>query len=285
MQMFSGSRKVEPVTPMAPTPPPAPVRPEPTPNGAADLPRAGGILSSGVSIKGSVKFQKELHIDGEVEGKIDSNGRLTIGEHAKIKGEIRTKSVVVDGTVEGNITAGERCELRAGCTVHGDIESPRLVVDEAATFIGSAKIATQSHSGLTSPGEKYLSPVGSASPLGVRRSSFAFATARQVDACHAEAFGVGGLNSLPAVASRRRVRGRNRALFPWSFSSTTTAARSAPTPNPKCAAASSPARSTPPIWPGTKAPPIGRRSPPSPNSPPAPGKRLHLFLLPVGRDR
>jgi cytoskeletal protein CcmA (bactofilin family) len=27
--------------------------------------------------------------------------------------------------------------------VRGDIESPRLVVDEEATFIGSAKIATQ----------------------------------------------------------------------------------------------------------------------------------------------
>src|SRR4249919_2171219 len=142
MQMFSGSRKTEPVTPMAPTPPPTPNRTEPAPNGAADLPRSGGILSSGVSIKGSVKFQKELHIDGVVEGKIDSNGRLTIGEHAKIIGEIRTKTVVVDGTVEGNIIAGERCELRAGCTVNGDIESPRLVVDEAAAFIGSAKIAT-----------------------------------------------------------------------------------------------------------------------------------------------
>ena len=143
MQMFSGSRKTEPVTPMAPTPPPtAPARPEPPSNGAAELPRSGGILSSGVSIIGTVKFQKELHIDGSVEGRIDANGKLTIGEHAKIKGEIRTKSVVVDGTVEGNITAGERCELRSGCTVHGDIESPRLVVDEAATFIGSAKIAT-----------------------------------------------------------------------------------------------------------------------------------------------
>jgi cytoskeletal protein CcmA (bactofilin family) len=141
MQMFSGNRKVEPVTPMAPTPAPAPLKPESS-NGAAELPRSGGILSSGVSIIGSVKFQKELLIDGEVEGKIDSNGRLTIGEHAKIKGEIRTKSVIVDGTVDGNITAGERCELRSGCTVRGDIESPRLVVDEAATFIGSAKIAT-----------------------------------------------------------------------------------------------------------------------------------------------
>ena len=143
MQMFSSSRKVEPAMPMAATPPPAPTKPGSAPNGMAEVPRSGGILSSGVSIKGSVKFQKELLIDGEVEGKIDSHGRLTIGEHAKIIGEIRTKSVIVDGTVDGNITAGERCELRAGCTVRGDIESPRLVVDEAATFIGSAKIATQ----------------------------------------------------------------------------------------------------------------------------------------------
>ena len=139
--MFSSSRKIEPATPattadVTATQPPAP-------NGAAEVTRAGGgVLSSGVSIKGSVKFQKELVIDGEVEGKIDSHGRLTIGVNAKITGEIRTKSVIVNGTVDGNITAEERCELRAGCTVRGDIESPRLVVDEAATFIGSAKIAT-----------------------------------------------------------------------------------------------------------------------------------------------
>ena len=139
--MFSSSRKIEPATP-APLKDMTAAQP-PAPNGAAEGPRSGGVLSSGVSIKGSVKFQKELLIDGEVEGKIDSRGRLTIGVNAKIRGEIRTKSVIVNGTVDGNITAEERCELRAGCTVRGDIESPRLVVDEAATFIGSAKIATQ----------------------------------------------------------------------------------------------------------------------------------------------
>ena len=128
--------------PMAATDPTTAPRPA-NPNGAPEASRAGGVLSSGVSIKGNVKFQKELLIDGEVEGKIDSSGRLTIGAHARIKGEIRTKSVMVDGTVDGNITAADRCELRAGCTVRGDIESPRLVVDEAATFIGSAKIATK----------------------------------------------------------------------------------------------------------------------------------------------
>jgi cytoskeletal protein CcmA (bactofilin family) len=104
--------------------------------------QSGAILSQGVSIKGSVKFLNELLIDGEVEGTIDSTGTLTIGEHAHICGEIRTKSVKVRGTVEGNIFVTERCELQASCTLRGDIEAPRLVVNENATFLGSAKIGT-----------------------------------------------------------------------------------------------------------------------------------------------
>src|SRR6266550_5851460 len=105
--------------------------------------QSGALLFQGVSIKGSVKFLNELLIDGEVEGTIESTGTLTIGEHARIKGEIRTRSVTVKGNVEGNIVASERCELQAGCTLLGDIEAPRLVVDEQAAFRGSAKIATQ----------------------------------------------------------------------------------------------------------------------------------------------
>jgi cytoskeletal protein CcmA (bactofilin family) len=103
---------------------------------------SGAFLSRGVSIKGSVKFLNELVIDGEVEGTLDSTGTLTLGEHACIRGDIRTKSVKVRGTVEGNIFVTERCELRAGSTLHGDIEAPRLMVDENATFCGNAKIGT-----------------------------------------------------------------------------------------------------------------------------------------------
>jgi cytoskeletal protein CcmA (bactofilin family) len=101
---------------------------------------SGALLSRGVSIKGLVKFLNELRIDGEVEGTIDSTGTLTLGEHAFIRGEIRTKSVKVRGTVEGNVFVTERCELQAGCTLRGDIEAPRLMVDENATFVGSAKV-------------------------------------------------------------------------------------------------------------------------------------------------
>src|ERR1044072_6527794 len=114
---------MQPFTRFAPrerTEPPQTNQPDPSvapgPFNRTSLPtRSCALVSRGVSIKGSGNFLKELLIDGEVEGTVESIGTLTIGEHACIRGEIRTKSVEVQGTVEGNIFVTERCELHAGC--------------------------------------------------------------------------------------------------------------------------------------------------------------------------
>src|ERR1041384_2854995 len=102
--------------------------------------RSGGVLSSGVSIEGDLTFRNELLIDGSVKGKINATGALTVGKNARIRGEVRTKSVIIQGTVKGNVFASERCVLEPGATLHGDVESPRLAVDENAEFLCSAKI-------------------------------------------------------------------------------------------------------------------------------------------------
>src|SRR4030095_12339638 len=59
------------------------------------------LLSRGVSITVALNLVTQMLSAGEVEGTIDSTGTLTIGEHARIRGEIRAKSVKVRGTVEG----------------------------------------------------------------------------------------------------------------------------------------------------------------------------------------
>src|SRR5919201_5109295 len=100
------------------------------------------ILSSDVEIKGTIKFQKELLIDGKVEGEINSEGVLTIGENADIRGEIKTKSITVFGKVQGNSTVTERCELKSKCTLQGDLKAARLVIEEGATFIGKSEVTS-----------------------------------------------------------------------------------------------------------------------------------------------
>jgi cytoskeletal protein CcmA (bactofilin family) len=116
------------------------------PNGnGRRLPSLRTTLSSGVSIKGTVTFRSELEIDGEVEGTIQSFGRLTVGRNGHVKGDIQTRSVTVHGTVDGNLSVGEKCELRSGCTLRGDIETASLVMDENVNFVGSAAIATRDY--------------------------------------------------------------------------------------------------------------------------------------------
>jgi len=124
--------------------------PNPNSNPMADH---GGkdILSSDVEIKGSIKFQKELIIDGKVEGDINSDGILTVGENAEIRGEVKTKSITVYGKVHGNITVSERCELKSKCVLQGDLKAARLTIEEGATFIGKSEVTTGAYSAKAAP--------------------------------------------------------------------------------------------------------------------------------------
>jgi len=98
-------------------------------------------LANDVEIKGSLKFQQDLSIDGKVEGEISSpNGVLVVGQNAELRGEVKTKSVTVYGRVHGNITVDERCELKANAQLHGDLKAARLVIEEGATFVGKSEV-------------------------------------------------------------------------------------------------------------------------------------------------
>jgi len=100
------------------------------------------VLSSDVEIKGTIKFQKELLIDGKVEGEINSDGALTVGENADIRAEIKTKSIIIYGKVQGNVTVSERCELKSKCTLQGDLKAARLIIEEGATFVGKSEVSS-----------------------------------------------------------------------------------------------------------------------------------------------
>ena len=106
----------------------------------ADITTGKNLLSADVEIKGSIKFQNELIIDGKVEGEITSTGILTVGENAEIRGEIKTKSVTVLGKVHGNITVDERCELKGRAVLQGDLKAARLVIEDGATFVGKSEV-------------------------------------------------------------------------------------------------------------------------------------------------
>ncbi len=102
------------------------------------------VLSSDVEIKGTVKFTNDLVVDGRIEGEIQSDGNLTVGENARLKAEIKTGTVVVYGKVHGNIIANEKVELKATAEVVGDIKAKILSIEPGAIFVGKSNVGTPS---------------------------------------------------------------------------------------------------------------------------------------------
>jgi cytoskeletal protein CcmA (bactofilin family) len=116
------------------------------------------ILSSDVEIKGKLRFSNDLIIDGRIEGEVNSEGDLTVGENAQIVGNIKTRSVIVFGKVEGNITVSDRCELKQNAILHGDVIAGKLAIEEGATFMGASTV------GAPKPGAASGKPQASAAP-------------------------------------------------------------------------------------------------------------------------
>jgi cytoskeletal protein CcmA (bactofilin family) len=102
------------------------------------------VLSSDVEIKGKVKFTNDLVVDGLIEGEIFSDGSLTVGENARIKAEIHTRSVVVYGKVHGNITVTDRVELKANAELIGDIKAATISIEAGAIFVGKSTVGVPS---------------------------------------------------------------------------------------------------------------------------------------------
>ncbi|MGI9244856.1 MAG: bactofilin family protein [Verrucomicrobiales bacterium] len=97
-------------------------------------------LASDVEIQGSIIFSHDLIIDGKIDGEVVSDGNLTIGENAVIKGEIKTKSVVVFGRVDGNIEVKDHCDVKKDAQIVGDIKAGTLSIEGGASFVGQSAV-------------------------------------------------------------------------------------------------------------------------------------------------
>lgn len=102
------------------------------------------MLSTDVEIKGSIKFLNDLVVDGKIEGSIISDGALTVGENARIRAEISTRSVVIYGKVHGDIEVVDTVELKANAELVGDIKAASLSIEPGAIFVGKSTVGSPS---------------------------------------------------------------------------------------------------------------------------------------------
>ncbi len=94
------------------------------------------ILGHGSAITGNIKINGFVRIDGDIDGNLETDGNIIIGENGRIRGNVKAKSVIVGGIVLGNIEASQSIKVLATSAVIGDIVSHKVQVEQNAIIHG-----------------------------------------------------------------------------------------------------------------------------------------------------
>ncbi len=98
-------------------------------------------LGPSVHLQGNINSAEDLLIDGQVEGKVVVSGhRVIISETARVRGDIQAHEVILEGNLEGNINTTGKVTVTAKAVLNGDVSAGSVAVEEGAKFKGTIKI-------------------------------------------------------------------------------------------------------------------------------------------------
>ena len=103
--------------------------------------RVDTLLGAGAEFRGNINVEGSIIIDGKVDGNVNASGRITLGMHAAVRGNLNAPTIIIGGKVHGHVVATAQARLLPGAHVDGDIKAPKLVVDLGATFSGKVGMA------------------------------------------------------------------------------------------------------------------------------------------------
>lgn len=101
------------------------------------------LLGPEMKLTGTIKGKGALRIEGQVEGEIEYDGDLVVGEKAVVRASIKANSVTIAGMVEGDVVVNGRLELVSTGKLIGDMSAQTFVVAEGALFRGRSDMGEE----------------------------------------------------------------------------------------------------------------------------------------------
>ena len=112
---------------------------------AKGVPMGGSVshnsLVKGTLVKGDVKSETDIRVDGTIEGQLDCDAKVVIGDSGQVLGSVTCRDAVIEGRVEGNVQVADMLNLRKTAQLNGNIETNKLIVEAGAIFAGNVSMA------------------------------------------------------------------------------------------------------------------------------------------------
>ena len=102
----------------------------------------GGFVGNNTHLTGDASFKGMMRVDGHLSGRITSgDGTLIVSTNGLVEADVEVSTAKIYGTVRGNITATGMIELGRTARVKGNIRTPSLVIEGGAIFEGDCRMA------------------------------------------------------------------------------------------------------------------------------------------------
>ena len=98
------------------------------------------IITDGTLVKGDITATGDFRLDGTLQGNIQLNGKLVIGDSGVVNGNVLCQNANIIGTVNGNLSVKELLSLHSTARVRGDILINKLSIEPGAVFSGKCRM-------------------------------------------------------------------------------------------------------------------------------------------------
>ena len=118
------------------------------------------IIEKSTKIVGEITSKADFRIDGSVEGKIVTSGKVVIGEEGSVIGRIDCSNSDIAGSIDGIIDVSGILSLKSSSKVKGEVLVGKLAVESGAnvdasiSMKGSKKMKAISSNEKETPSEK-----------------------------------------------------------------------------------------------------------------------------------
>ena len=98
------------------------------------------VVGEEAQFNGKLHTQCSIRIEGGLEGEINCQGDVYIGENSTVKANIMGKNIIVAGEVVGNIETLKGLHITRTGRVYGDISGDHLTIEEGAIYKGKVNM-------------------------------------------------------------------------------------------------------------------------------------------------
>ena len=94
------------------------------------------VKGANARLEGKFNITESIHIECEVAGEINVDGKLVIGNRGVVKADVHTTDAIILGQYEGNMVATGNVEIASSGRVSGNIETDSLFISKGGFFNG-----------------------------------------------------------------------------------------------------------------------------------------------------